>query len=96
MLLKPNMMRYTWDERRVSSRKVIIPMIEPTDDPDMLDEYDFSNGTRGKYAARYAEGTNVVLLDPDVAAYFPDGAAVNSALRHLVAVIESQRKSDWA
>lgn len=67
-------------------------MKKTDEDSDMLEEYDFSNGVRGKYAARYAEGTNVVLLDPDVVAYFPDGVAVNSALRHLVAVIESQRK----
>jgi hypothetical protein len=53
-------------------------------DPDMLDEYDFSQGVRGKYAKRYAEGTNVVLLAPDVAAVFPDSASVNEALRTLV------------
>lgn len=41
-------------------------------DPDMLAEYDFSKGVRGKYAKRYAAGTNVVVLDPDVAEYFPD------------------------
>ncbi len=35
-------------------------------DPDLLDEYDFSKGVRGKYAKRYAEGTNVVVLAPDV------------------------------
>jgi hypothetical protein len=40
--------------------------------PDMLDEYDFSSGVRGKYAKRYAEGTNVVVLAPDVATVFPD------------------------
>lgn len=67
-------------------------MKKTDDDPDMLDEYDFTSGARGKYAARYADGTNVVLLDPDVAAYFRDGEAVNSALRHLVAVIEAQHK----
>jgi hypothetical protein len=37
-------------------------------DPDLLEEYDFSKGVRGKYAKRYAEGTNVVVLAPDVAA----------------------------
>ena len=42
------------------------------DDPDMLEEYDFSKGVRGKYAKRYAEGTNVVVIDPDVAQYFLD------------------------
>lgn len=41
-------------------------------DPDMLDEYDFSKGVRGKYAKRYAEGTNVVVLSPDVAQVFHD------------------------
>jgi hypothetical protein len=50
-------------------------------DPDMLDEYDFSGGVRGKYAERYASGTNVVMLDPDVAAAFPSERAVNEALR---------------
>jgi hypothetical protein len=53
-------------------------------DPDMLDEYDFSKGVRGKYAQRYAEGTNVVVLAPDVAKFFPDSKSVNEALRALV------------
>ncbi len=39
---------------------------------------------RGKYAARYKAGTNIVLLDPDVAAAFPDAKAVNAALRLVV------------
>jgi len=63
-------------------------------DPDMLEEYNFSGGVRGKYAERYAEGTNVVVVDPDVAAFFPDHDSVNEALRHLAAVITSQRKVD--
>src|ERR671917_80716 len=46
-------------------------------DPDMLDEYDFSGGERGKYAGRYARGTNVVVLDPDVARVFSDSESVN-------------------
>ena len=37
----------------------------------MKDEYDFSKGVRGKYAKQYVEGTNVILLDPDVAKEFP-------------------------
>lgn len=56
-------------------------------DPDMLDEYDFSSGIRGKYAKRYAEGTNVVVLAPDVAAVFPDAQSVNDALRALVQIV---------
>lgn len=55
-------------------------------DPDLLDEYDFSQGVRGKYAKRYAEGTNVVVLAPDVAAMFPDAESVNDALRALVRI----------
>jgi hypothetical protein len=51
---------------------------------DMQDEYDFSGGVRGKYAERYAQGTNLVALDPDVAAAFPDSASVNRALRGIV------------
>ncbi|HUT95934.1 MAG TPA: hypothetical protein VMY37_41155 [Thermoguttaceae bacterium] len=54
--------------------------------PDMLEEYDFSEGVRGKYAKRYAEGTNVVVLAPDVAEFFPDSDSVNAALRALVEV----------
>ncbi len=48
---------------------------------EMRAEYDFSGGVRGKYAALYAQGTNLVLLDPDVAAEFGDAKAVNRALR---------------
>ena len=51
---------------------------------EMREEYDFSSGVRGKYAARFSEGTNVVLLAPDVAARFPTAAAVNKALREAI------------
>ncbi len=47
----------------------------------MREEYDFSGGVRGKYADRFAEGSNVVVLDPDVAAAFTTREAVNDALR---------------
>ena len=47
----------------------------------MRPEYDFSNAVRGVTATRYAQGTNVVLLDPDVAELFPDSRAMNEALR---------------
>ena len=53
---------------------------------DMKPEYDFSKGVRGITAARYREGTNLVLLDPDVAAVFPDADAVNEALRSLARI----------
>ena len=61
-------------------------------DPDMLDEYDFSSGVRGKYAKRYAEGTNVVVLAPDVAADFPDAESVNEALRALARIARRNGK----
>ena len=41
---------------------------EPSPEDELLDHYDFSGGVRGKYANRYAEGTNVIVLEPDVAA----------------------------
>ena len=69
-------------------------MKKTQNDPDMMEEYDFSPGVRGKYAKRYAEGTNVVVIDPDVARYFPDHDSVNDALRHLAAVIAKQRESN--
>jgi hypothetical protein len=50
-------------------------------------EYDLPKlrgGVRGKYAARYRAGTNLVLLSPDVAEFFPDEQAVNTALRGLI------------
>lgn len=50
-------------------------------DPDLRDEYDFSNGVRGKYAPRLAADACVVVLEPDVAKEFRDSAAVNEALR---------------
>jgi hypothetical protein len=59
-------------------------------DSDMLDEYDFSGGVRGKHAARYAQGSNVVVLDPDVAEVFPDSESVNKALRALAEIIQSR------
>ena len=63
-------------------------------DPNMLEEYDFSGGVRGKYAKRYEEGTNVVVIDPDVTKYFPDHDSVNQALRSLAAIIKKQAKAE--
>ncbi len=66
-------------------------MKKKTDKPKPKDElrrsYDQSTlkgGVRGKYAARYRAGTNLVLLSPDVAEYFPDERSVNAALRTLI------------
>ena len=58
---------------------------KPSDSSDELrPEYNFSGGVRGKYAQRFRKGTNIVVLDPDVAAEFKDSQAVNAALRTLL------------
>ena len=59
-------------------------------DPDMLKEYDFSKGVRGKYSEKYEEGTNIVVIDPDVAEIFPDHDSVNRALRTLAKIIKER------
>lgn len=59
---------------------------------DMLAEYDFRGAVRGKYYRRYLEGSNVVVLAPDVAKDFPDAESVNSALRALGELIHRQTK----
>jgi len=56
-------------------------------------EYDLAkltDGVRGKYLERYRTGTNLVLLSPDVAEYFPDGQSVNTALRTLIRASKRQ------
>ena len=57
----------------------------------MLPEYDFSKGRRGVTAARYAQGSNIIVLEPDVAAAFPDAASVNEALRALIRVARTPK-----
>jgi hypothetical protein len=59
-------------------------------DPEMLDEYDFSDGVRGKYVGRFPKGSNVVVLEPDVAQVFTDSESVNQALRALAGIIRHQ------
>jgi hypothetical protein len=56
----------------------------------MRAEYDFTGGVRGKYAQRYAAGSNVVVLDPDVAKMFPTARSVNSTLRTLGEIASRQ------
>jgi len=60
--------------------------------PDVLEDYDFSKGVRGKYTERYREGTSIVRLDDDVAAMFPDAKSVNDALRALTKIINQHEK----
>ena len=65
----------------------------PLLDDELRPEYDLSQlqgGVRGKYAQRYKQGTNLVLLDPDVADAFPTEDSVNEALRLLMRIAETQ------
>lgn len=58
---------------------------------EMLDEYDFTNGIRGKYVERVAAARkNVITLEPDVAEVFTDSESVNQALRGLLPIIQKQ------
>ena len=50
----------------------------------MRKEYDFTEGVRGKYVKRFEKGTNLILLEPEVAKYFPTAKAVNLALKSLI------------
>jgi hypothetical protein len=71
---------FEWDEKKAKQ-------------VEMLPEYDFSEGVRGKYAQRYAEGTtNIVVLSPDLARIFPDSESVNRALRALVEIARQSVK----
>lgn len=60
---------------------------DQVDADEILPEYDFSRARPNKYAGRYAAGSNVVVLDPDVAAVFPSAGEVNDALRALASII---------
>ena len=68
-------------------KEKLMKNVESEEEDELRPEYDFSQmkgGVRGKYVERYREGTNLVLLDPDIAAAFPDAKAVNDALRLLL------------
>ncbi len=67
--------------------------IDQDEDDDMRPEYDFSNGVRGKYAARFPPDTIAVVLAPDVAEYFRTDVAVNRALRSLLPIKRAHRGS---
>lgn len=64
--------------------------IKNQDADEFRPEYDFSGGVRGTHHAAYKAGTNVVLLDADVAKAFPDSSSVNRALRLLLEIAEKQ------
>lgn len=64
---------------------------------ELCPEYDFSKmagGVRGKYVERYRAGTNLVLLDPDIARAFPTDASVNEALRLLLQIAQRQQPNN--
>lgn len=63
----------------------------PDDADTMREEYDFAGGARGVTAARYRQGSNLVIVDPDLLDVFPDGESVNEALRALAKVIRAHR-----
>lgn len=70
--------------------------VENEMEDELRPEYDFAQmkgGVRGKYVERYRSGTNLVLLDPDVAQAFPNDAAVNEALRLLMQVAQRQQSN---
>ncbi len=66
---------------------------EDKKEKDIEDEYDFGNGVRGKYAKRFADGTNIIILEPDVAEMFPDSPSVNEALRALVRIARRDNRN---
>lgn len=70
--------------------------IENEIEDELRPEYDFAQiqgGVRGKYIERYRAGTNLVLLDPDVAQAFPNDLAVNDALRMLIQIAQRQQSN---
>ncbi|AHJ12577.1 hypothetical protein [Sulfurospirillum multivorans] len=58
---------------------------------EMLPEYDFSKGVRGKYAEAYHKSVNVIKLDDDVSSVFPDAKAVNEALRTMIKLVTQNK-----
>ena len=61
------------------------------DEDTMRREYDFSKGARGVTAQRFAKGSNVVVISPEVLEVVPDSAAVNEALRALIPILKRSR-----
>jgi len=65
---------------------------QPKETDDLLPHYDFTGGERGKYAERFKQGSNLVLLEPDVAEMFPDAESVNRTLRAAAEIIKANHK----
>ncbi len=79
--------------RRPDGKEESMKKADPNTNDEIREEYDFSKGERRKYARQYAEGTNVVILDPEIAREFPTSESVNQALRSLLPVIRNHRKA---
>lgn len=72
-------------------KKVINQVHVDPDRDTMRKEYDFSGAVRGVTAPRYAQGANVVVIDPEILDVFPDALAVNEVLRALAPVLRQKR-----
>jgi hypothetical protein len=78
--------------KKTSAKSARQPRRPVEHDPDEIrPEYDFSRAVRNPYASRYAAGSNIVVLEPDVAALFPNSNSVNEALRSLASVVAGRK-----
>ena len=82
-------LKFDWDNEKAALifRKHAVSF---EGDQEMLDEYDFSNGIRGKYVSRFNKGSNIIVLDPDVAEIFTSSESVNNALRGIADIIRNE------
>ena len=68
--------------------------VNPERDEDILPEYDFAHGVRGKHHEAYEAGTNVIFLEPEIAKVFKDSASVNRVLRLLLSLAKENVSTD--
>ncbi len=85
-MIKSESLTQGW-QRRTREENMNKKMIE---EDEMLDEYDFTGGVRGKYVDRVPKRKNMIVLEPDVAEVFTDSESVNQALRGLLPIIQKQ------
>jgi len=78
--------------KKTSAKPSRRPRASDSDANEIRSEYDWSKAVRNPYASRYAAGSNVVVLEPDVAALFPNATSVNEALRSLASVMEGRKR----
>ncbi len=93
MLFTPNGVKISElsvDARQIERNEELMKKISKANN-EMLPDYDFSGGVRGKYAKNYAKGSNVVVLDPDVAKLFSTSKMVNRSLRGLAKTLKVQK-----